>query len=172
MISSQTGKSKSARLLGVVLVLLGSGMCLCKAKDGESALGELKLEGQHVERLVLRRSDGHTETLNDPDETVKLPIGQYLVKDVRLKGGYTRQTLLGSQNKVTISESATASLKVGVPLKQTVAVKRRGSILELSYSLLGADGNTYAVAGDRSKPPAFTIYKGSREIATGKFEFG
>ncbi len=168
---AQTAKFRSASSLAAVLVLFGSGVWLCKAQDGKPAMGELRLEGEYIERLALRRNDGHTEILNNPDETVELPVGQYLVQDVRLKGGFTRQTIQKS-NRVTISEDETALLRVGAPLKQTISVRRRGSILELTYGLFGADGNTYALSANRNKRPTFTIYKGDREIAAGEFEFG
>lgn len=171
---TQAVKLKSAGLLAVALAILGSGVSLCTAQDGQSALGDLKIEGEDIERLVLRRNDGHTETLENPDKTVKLPEGQYLLQDVRLKGGYARRTVASGRNRVTISEDTTASLTVGAPLKQTVSVRRQGSILQLSYGLSGVDGNTYAstIVGSRNRPPTFTIYKGDRKIATGEFEFG
>ncbi|MEA3225956.1 MAG: hypothetical protein U9Q07_08390 [Planctomycetota bacterium] len=171
MMLAQTAKSVGS--LAAVLLLFGSGARLCNAKDGKSTLGKLRLDGEYIERLVLRRNDGHTEVLNDPEETVKLPAGQYLLQDVRLKGGYTRQTIRAPHsNRITISKDKPALLKVGGPLKQTVSVRRRGSILELTYGLFGADGNTYAIASNRNKRPTFAIYKGHRKIVTGKFEFG
>jgi hypothetical protein len=62
-------------------------------------------------------------------------------------------------------------LKVGAPLKQTVRVQRQGGILVLNYELLGVGGEKYT-GPDRSKPPTFTVYKGDKEIASDKFEFG
>ncbi len=173
MIMTQILKFKTACSLAAVLVLLGSGMCLCKAQDRKSTLGELKIEGKYIERLVLSRNDGHREVLNNPGETVKLPVGQYLLQDVRLKGGYTRQsTRAPHSNRITISEDYPTSIKVGGPLKQTVSVRRQGRTLELAYSLAGVGGGTYAAVKTAGKGPAFVVYKGDREIGTGEFEFG
>jgi hypothetical protein len=61
--------------------------------------------------------------------------------------------------------------KVGAPLKQTVKTQRQGRILVLNYELLGIGGEIYTDS-NRNKPPTFTVYKGDKEIASDKFEFG
>ncbi len=173
MMMTQTARFTAASSVAGVLALFCSGVCFCEAQDRKSALGELKLEGEHIERLLLTRNDGHREILNNPDETVKLPVGQYLLQDVRLKGGYTRQTTRGPRSdRVTISKDNPASLRVGGPLKQTVSVRRQGRTLELAYSLVGVGGETYAAVRNAGKRPAFVVYKGDREIGAGEFEFG
>ncbi len=169
MMFAQTARLQSVSSFVTILLFLGSGACLCKAQ--EPALGELKLEGKYIERLVLSRNDGHREVFSDPKETVKLPVGQYLLQDVRLKGGYARRGI-SDRNRVTISEEKMAVLRVGAPLKQTVSVRRRGRMLELSYGLYGVGGATYTAVRNANKRPTFTIYKGDRKIATGEFEFG
>ena len=169
---AQTAKFKSVSSLAGVLVLLGSGVCLCKAPDPESALGELRLEGRYIERLVLKCNDGHTEALNDPEETLKLPAGQYILQNVRLKGGYTHQTTPDNPNRVTISKDSPALLKVGGPLNQTISIRRKGRILELTYALVGVGGETYVTTANQDRRPTFAVYKGDREIAAGEFEFG
>lgn len=169
---TQTAKFTVASSVAGVLVLFCSGVCLCEARDQKSTLGELRLEGKHIERMALRRNDGHMEVFNNPGETVKLPAGQYLLQDIRLKGGYTRQTTMRRNNRVVISEGEPALLKVGGPLKQTISVRRQGSILQLAYSLTGVGGETYAAVRNAGKRPAFAIYKGEKKIGAGEFEFG
>ena len=138
----------------------------------EPAKGELKLEGEHVERLVLRRKDGHTERFDQPGEVVELPVGQYHLMESHLDGGYTCFQGPGPQNKwITIAENKPAVLKAGAPLKQTLEVKRQGRTLALDYKLLGIGGEAYAGA-DRSNPPGFTVYKGDQEIASGQLAYG
>ena len=62
---------------------------------------------------------------------------------------------------------------VGGPLTNSVTVKRRGSMLVLSYRLGGADGRAYRlIRQDRTKPPQFTITQGDKQLASGAFEFG
>jgi len=153
---------------------LGTGVCLCDAQEADrqgSALGELKLQGKYIERLVLRRKDGRTERFDRPAETIKLPAGEYRLQEAHLKGGYTCRSSRTSGDWVTVAEDKPAVLKVGPPLKQTVRAQRRGRILALNYQLLGVGGEMYTSA-NRNKPPTFTVYKGDKEIASDKFEFG
>lgn len=173
MIFVQITKFRLIGLLNIIILLfLGTGICLCDAQEAEkqgSALGELKLEGKYIDRLVLRRKDGRTERFNRPEETIKLPAGEYRLLEAHLKGGYTFRSL--SRDWVTVDEDKPAVLKVGAPLKQTVKAQRQGRILTLNYELLGVGGEIYT-GRDRSKPPTFTVYKGDKEIASDKFEFG
>ena len=133
-------------------------------------MGELKLEGKYIERLVLGRRNGHTQRLDHPAETIKLPVGEYNLMEIHLIDGFSCR-LLTNDRKVTITNDKPVILKLGAPLTQTVKVKRQGSVLLLNYELLGSGGETYT-SSDRSKPPTFTIYKGDKEITSGKFEFG
>ena len=98
----------------------GASYCLA----GDQALGELRLEGKHIERLVLRREDDHTERFDRPGEVVELPVGQYHLMESHMDGGYACFQGPGSQNKwITIAENKPAVLKAGAPLKQTLEVK-------------------------------------------------
>ena len=153
----------------IASVFWNSGVSYCLA--GQQALGELKLEGKHIERLVLRRKDGQTEQFNEPAGIIKLAVGEYRLQDVRLKGGFTSSSRNTSTYKwVTVTEGEQAILKVGAPLKQTVKIERQGPILQLNYNLTGVGGETYAVT--RNKQPVFTVFKGEKKVATGEFEFG
>lgn len=173
MIFVQITKFRLIGLLNIIILLfLGTEIYLCDAQEAEkqgSALGELKLEGKYIERLVLRRKDGHTERFDRPAATIKLPVGEYRLLEAHLKHGYWFHFL--SRDWVTVDEDKPAVLKVGAPLKQTVKAQRRGRILILNYELLGVGGEIYT-GRDRSKPPTFTVYKGDKEITSDKFEFG
>ena len=175
MIFAQTAKFRFVGLCITILLFLGTGICLCQTQEANkqnSAVGELKLEGKHIERLVLRRKDNRTERLDQPAETIKLQVGEYRLLETHLKGGYIcRSSRTPTGDWITIAEDKPAVLKVGAPLKQTVKAHRRGRILALNYELLGVGGEMYTSA-NRSKPPTFTVYKGDKEIASGKFEFG
>jgi len=157
-------------LFVIALVFWNSGVSCCLA--GQQASGELKLEGEHVENLVLRRQDGHTERFDRPGEIVELPVGEYRLLESHLDGDFACFQGDGPQNKwITIDENTPAVLKVGAPLKQTLEVKRQGRSLALDYKLLGIGGEGYARA-DRSNPPGFTVYKGEQEIASGQLAYG
>ncbi len=173
---AQTAKFRFVSLFTTILLFWGIVVCLCDAQEADrqnSALGELKLEGKYIERLVLRRKDGRTERFDRPAETIKLPAGEYRLQEARLKAGYTCRiiTRFSGSDWVRVAEDKPAVLKVGAPLEQTVKAKRKGRILVLNYELVGAGGEKYT-GGDRSKPPTFTVYKGDKEIASDKFEFG
>ena len=175
MIFTHTAKFRFVSLFITTLFFLGIGICLCQAQEANkqnSALGELKLEGKYIDLLVLRRKDGRTERFNQPEETIKLPAGEYQLLEARLEGGYTCRIMrVSGRDWVTVDEDKPAVLKVGAPLKQTVKAKRQGRILILNYELLDVGGEIYT-SSNRNKPPTFTVYKGDKEIASDKFEFG
>ena len=140
-------------------------------QEQASAVGELKLDGKHIERLVLETSTGR-KTFDQPAETITLPVGKYRLQEIRLQGGYTCRIFDASERDwVTIKQAEPAVLKAGAPLKQVIKVERQRGLLELSYELLGVGGEKYT-AGDRSKTPTFTVYKAEKKIASGEFEYG
>lgn len=171
MLSKVAGLRNASLRLAVLLAVGIRAACPAGPVEQKPVMGELKLEGQYIERLTLRPRVGLAEVLNDPNQTVRLPVGEYWVDEVRLKGGYRRQ-LTPNRSPVVISEDAPASLKEGGPLKHTVSVLRRGRVLVLSYRLYGVGGEAYATANSGGKQPTFAIYKGDKQIAAGEFEFG
>ncbi|MFB0554480.1 MAG: hypothetical protein ACETWQ_14340 [Phycisphaerae bacterium] len=175
MIFPQTAKLRFTSSLITILLFLGIGVCLCEAQEAleqNSAAGELNLQGENIEYLVLIRKDGHKEIISRPTGTVKLPVGEYRLQQVRLRGGYIcRSSRTPVSDWIIVAESKPAVLKVGGPLKHSVRVQRQGRILVLNYGLQGVGSEIYT-GGDRSKPPTFTVYKCDKKIASGKFEFG
>ena len=171
---AQTATFRFIFLFITVLFVMGTENCLCEGQEAgkqDSALGELKLEGEHVERLVLRRKDGRTERFEQPADTIELPEGQYQLLESRLKGDYACFQGGPKVAWVEVAKDKPAILKVGAPLKQTLDVKRRGKALVLDYKLLGLGCEIYTCP-DRTKPPTFAIYKGDKEIASGNFQYG
>jgi len=172
---AQTTKFRFVSLFITTLFFLEIGICLCEAQETDSqdsAFGELKLQGKYIERLVLRRKDSRTERFDQPAETIKLQVGEYRLLETHLKGGYIcRSSRTPTGDWVTIAEDKSAVLKVGAPIKPTVKAQRQGSVLVLNYELLGIGGEIYTDS-NRNKPPTFTVYKGDKEIASDKFEFG
>jgi len=172
---AQTTKFRFVSLFITTLFFLEIGICFCEAQETDSqdsALCELKLQGKYIERLVLQRKDGRTERFDQPAETIKLQVGEYRLLETHLKGGYIcRSSRTPTGDWVTIAEDKSAVLKFGAPLKQTVKAQRQGSVLVLNYELIGIGGEIYTDS-NRNKPPTFTVYKGDKEIASDKFEFG
>lgn len=136
------------------------------------AFGTIRLEGEHIERLVLHRKDGPTQRFDHPGTTIRLPAGEYRLEDVRLKNGYTFRRRSSTYHWVTVTEEKPTTFKIGAPLKQTVKIERQGSILMLNYELKGIGGETYYSVVNRGKRPRFTVFKGDKEIGSGRFEFG
>ena len=155
------------------LLLLHLGINFSEARDQNSVSGELKLEGESIVRLILRREgDNVTETFRRPEQIIKLPTGKYTVQEVHLDGGYICYASRGPTRRlVTVTSDEPATLKIGGPLKQIVKVNRQGRLLVMNYELLGVDGEQYA-GGNSGEPPTFAVYKADREIASDKFEFG
>jgi hypothetical protein len=159
-------------IFSITLILWSIGSPLGQTQEQEPAKGELRLEGKHIERLVLYRKYGCTEQFDEPDNTIKLAVGEYRLQDVRLKGGFISNSVrTSSYDWLTIVENEPAVLKVGAPLKQMLKVKRRGKALVLDYKLLGIGGESYNNT-ERDKPPKLIIYNGDEEINSGRFEYG
>ncbi len=151
--------------------------CKVEFREQQTKLGELKLTGQFIHRLILFDA-AWTVVLDAPAPVMKVPLGSYRHYQVQLKQGgkqaYRDTADPGmSASPIVISDSKTAVLATGGPLTNSVIISRRGKYLDLRYQLLGADRATYLRLGqDRTKPPTFAIYQGGRKIASGKFEFG
>jgi hypothetical protein len=140
------------------------------------ALGELKIAGQFIKRLVLP-GGSYLVVLDQPADTVKIPIGSYGPPNVRLEQGGAEAVSSSSQTpsgqRVSVGVQTPAILVAGGPLTNSVTATRNGRNLQLDYQLIGTGGASYQMANrDSSRPPAFAIYKGDKQIASGNFEFG
>jgi len=166
--------------------------------EQQTALGELRITGSFVQRLVLAGGP-YMAVLNQPAGSVNLPPGRYHPYRVWLKQGKAEayfnygmpqsgkanvvEEITGSQmpvlgppppeQAVVVDEGRTAVLAVGGPLTNSVSAAHRGRNLLLSYRLIGAGGGEYWLeAGRDGKPPQVTIRKSGKKIGSGQFEFG
>jgi hypothetical protein len=162
------------RLLAGCLIVLCTVVSAGLAQDqAEKATGELKIEGTHIARLVLRGDDNHTEDWTDLSGSINLPVGTYRVQRLELRDNCMCQPQsLTELGQITVSEDKPAGLKAGGPLRQTIDVRRQGRVLVLSYRLLGIGGETYATSRLSDRRPTFTVYKGDKALASGAFEYG
>lgn len=157
-------------ILQWIVIILISGTSVCLSQEQKKSLGELKIEGSHVEKLVLRRKNGPNEIIDEPNGIIKIPVGEYSLFESHLKGGYIR--LGTSINEwIEVSEDKQAVLKVGAPLVQELELRRQGEGIEFNYKLLGLGGESY-VSNQRDKPPSLTVYKGDKVIVSDNFRFG
>jgi hypothetical protein len=140
------------------------------------ALGELKITGKFIQRLVFSGGP-YLVVLDQPAASVKILTGSYIHPDILLKQNGAEAFCKPGQTQIrwrfSVDDKTPAVLNVGGPLTNSVIVSRHGQDLRLDYRLVGAGGETYQLAGqNRSQPPEFAAYKGDRKIASGKFEFG
>ncbi|MGA9453060.1 MAG: hypothetical protein WBW41_17155 [Verrucomicrobiia bacterium] len=140
------------------------------------ALGELKITGKFIQRLVLPGGP-YLVVLDQPAASVRVPTGSYNQPDLRLEQNGAEAFCNSGQShtgrRVSVDDKTPAVLDVGGPLTNSVTASRHGQNLRLDYRLVGAGGEIYQLANqDRSQPPEFAIYKGDKKVASGKFQFG
>ncbi|HXR04222.1 MAG TPA: hypothetical protein VN836_05895 [Verrucomicrobiae bacterium] len=140
------------------------------------ALGNLKITGRFIQRLVLPGGP-YLVVLDQPAVSVQVPTGSYNQPDIRLEQNGTEAYCNSTQpqvgGRISVAGQTPVVLSVGGPLTNSVTATRHGPDLRLDYRLVGAGGKIYQLANqNRSQPPEFAIYKGGRKITSGKFEFG
>ncbi len=140
------------------------------------ALGELKITGKFIQRLVLP-GGSYLVVLDQPAASVKIPAGSYNKPDILLEQNGVEAYCYSSQLQVgggiSVGDKTPAVLDAGGPLTNSVTASRDGQDLRLDYRLIGAGGATYQLVNrDVSKPPQFAIYKDGKKIESGAFEFG
>ena len=132
---------------------------------------ELKIEGENIERLILKRGS-EKQTFEKPGESIMLESGTYQVSELHLKNGFAHFLPQGPTRlePIQVGPGEPAIFKAGGPLEQRIKVQREGQLLTMDYELIGSAGEGYRF--ERTHRPTFTIYKGDKEIDSGKFEFG
>lgn len=141
-------------------------------KEQAPRLGELKVTGTDLHRLILTANPATTVVLDQPEGTVKLPVGNYSLEEIWLRKGEV-EVLRPKAGKVTVDDQRATSLVAGGPLTNSVEVKSQGQNLQLNYKLLGADGGAYQLARpDTQHPPEFAVFQGTNRLAGDKFQFG
>jgi hypothetical protein len=135
-------------------------------------LGELRLSGMHLFRVILMQSKGYTVILDKPGAVEKAPAGTYEKSEVWLRKGAAEACDIG-ERRVSISPGAPTTLSLGGPLSNVVAVTCRQDSLVFDYRLVGADGHSYRLSSeDREHPPAWSVYRGGQKLASGSFQYG
>ena len=132
---------------------------------------ELKLESEDIRLLVLQ-SGNEKQTLDEPGKSIMLEPGTYKISQLLLKSGLVHFPSGGSTRlgPIQVGPGEPAILKAGGPLEQRITVQCKGQLLAMDYRLIGVAGEGYR--NDRRYPPTFAVYKGDKEIASGKFQFG
>jgi hypothetical protein len=146
--------------------------CLLEFQEQSARLGELRVVGAFLHRVVLDEPNGFTVVLDDPPPVRKIPAGHYQASEIWLRQG-SAEAVSTTAGKLTVSETAPATLAAGGPLTNTVTITRRGKYLSFDYRLVGSGSNTFRLGSDdRTNPPEVEVYHGGRKIASGKFAYG
>ncbi len=144
-------------------------------KTARSSLpGELRLGGEHIERLVLDYQDGSTKTFDRPGKTIVLPAGRYRLTEVTLEGGFQREpeSLYPEWDDVLpimVTAEKPVYLNTGGPVRQLLKVEKESRHLRIEHNFVGVGGEPY-FSTDDSKPPVFAVYRGDKKVASGRFE--
>jgi hypothetical protein len=152
----------------------GSDCYLLELGPASLQLGELRVSGQNLYRLILHQPGGYTAILDTSGPVEKVPIGTYQTGEVWLRQG-TAEAFYTGPLPLTIRADTSVSLAIGGPLTHSVVAERRGDDLMLRYQLVGAGrhGLTYRMSTeDRANPPGWIILSGEKQIASGKFAYG
>ena len=139
-------------------------------------LGELKLPGQYIRRLVLRGRP-YRVILDQPAGVVRIPTGNYNEPEILLEkngaSAFCTSDVSQFDRQISVNDKTAAVLNVGGPVTNSVIATGQGRDLRLDYRLVGAGGEIYQrTIQNRCSPPAFAISKGGKKIASGTFEFG
>ncbi len=133
-------------------------------------MGVLKIEAGECRALDLQ-DDRHHLLLSNPQGTVSVPAGNYRVDDCVLRSQGMPLRFAGSGRVVFVRPAQTTSLRLGLPLCNTIEATRDRNLLHLTYQLIGSGGEVYRLGGLRHLP-SFRIYQGPFRIASGSFGFG
>ncbi len=144
--------------------------------ETDSLMGQLKLEGKFIRRLVLEAGSSLV-LLDSPEATISIPAGNYHWSSIFLDGGeaglFQADLNRRRSDDISVSKGESTVLKIGGLLCNSVKIQRTGKVLTLEYELLGIDGYNYtSLRGRVENPPTFAVYNKGKEIAGGKFEYG
>ena len=138
----------------------------------DSPTGKLKIDSQFIEHLVLVDDRGQSKEFEKPADILNLPPGKYRLQQVKLIDQYEFYAFTAQGLEwITISPDKMSTMKFGPPLTQSITLARQGSVIELDYKLTGQGGENYT-SSNRDNAPGFAVYKGDKEITSGKFEYG
>jgi hypothetical protein len=149
-------------------------------KERSTALGELRLTGKFIQRLILTGSPNlpvaapFTVVLDRPEPTVKIPLGSYSRCQIQLEAGGARACRSAPlAPAVFVGSSNLAVLTAGGPLTNSLDVAPQGGSLSLNYQLVGAEGAPYQLRRqDSHQYPGWVVYRKGKVIDTGRFQFG
>jgi len=137
----------------------------------DAPTGELRLEGTHIERIVLKGD--RTAILDRPGSSSTVAAGSYGHVTAFVSSPEGKERYQADVGRFSVRAGGTTDLKIGAPLDNTVKIKRSGRSLELAYALKGVGGRSYErLAPSGCLAPQFTVSQGGHEVFSGTFEYG
>ena len=115
-----------------------------------------------------------TAVLDAGASTSSIPAGTYRITGCVLDqapGVLYQPSFIRCDRTVVVKPGETASLAIGLPLRNTVQVNRERNQLRLTYQLLGQAGEQYEYYNWRDRP-RFAVWNGPVRIGTGALPFG
>ena len=115
-----------------------------------------------------------TAVLDAGASTSSIPAGTYRITGCILDqapGVLYQPSFIRCDRTVVVKPGETASLAIGLPLRNTVRVNRERNQLRLIYQLLGQAGEQYEYYNWHNRP-RFAIWNGPAKIGTGALPFG
>ncbi len=141
-------------------------------REQSPRLGELKVTGANLHRLILTGSRGMTLLVDQPQGTHKLPVGTYSLDEVWLRAGDV-EVVSTEAGKVHVVERRPAALVAGGPLTNSAGLGSEEGALRINYKLVGANGGAYRFPRpDYKHPPEFAVFQGTNRLGGDKFRFG
>ncbi|MHC4369884.1 MAG: hypothetical protein ACYSW8_19915 [Planctomycetota bacterium] len=136
--------------------------------------GELRLGGEHIERLVLECEDGPDKTFEQPGESIMLPAGRYRLREVILEGGFRRERdsiypEWDDSTSIVVIAGRPIQLNIGGPVRHLLTAEKDSGYLRMEYRFVGIGGGRYFSA-EPGEPPAFTVYRDDKPVTSGEFE--
>jgi hypothetical protein len=165
------------KLLGSILLSMVLLCALPAAGGGEQTpeTGTLRIEGQGIERLVLQGSTGPRLFYYAHEPNLVLRAGTYRLEEVVVQGSYSCSGLQipAPLRVLTVEPGGRATLKLGLPLRQTVKIERWGRFLVLNYQLLGCGGESYTFTRRHdANSPTFLIEQAGNKLVSDSFAAG
>jgi hypothetical protein len=150
------------------------GACLeATLTETNLALAPLALDARGCSYVRLG-NDEVTALLDASTVTNLVPAGIYRVEDCLVgpaHGLFRPPAFIRCSQEVRVAVGQTASLRVGLPLRNTVSITRERNMLRLTYQLLGEAGEQYEYYDWRDRP-RFSVYKAGVKIGGGNLPFG
>jgi hypothetical protein len=152
----------------------GQACVRARFKETPRETGKVRIEGKFIRYLTLR-NDRSITVFENPEGEVTAPAGEQTLWQVFLDGGksglFERNRY--SHEQLEVRKNETSTLKLGGPINNSVEAKRIGRVLQFNYKLVGADGKEYTSRNrNEENAPKFAVFKGDKEIGSGKFRFG